>query len=80
MDILSTAVRLTASPGLEFQPEISANGQWVAQVVALDGAGAIELFPTAAPEQKRYISAPWRSVFTGVFTRFQPAGHTVRLR
>ena len=58
VDILSTATRLTADPGMEWQPEISSDGQWVAQVVALEGAGAIELFPAAAPEQKRIISHP----------------------
>lgn len=58
VDILSNASRLTSDPGLEWQPEISWNGEWVAQVVARDGVGAIQLFPTSDPAQKREITHP----------------------
>jgi len=56
IDVLSTAERLTSDPGLEWHPQISSGGQWVAQVVSMDEKAAIQLFPTAAPEQTRFIT------------------------
>lgn len=58
VDLLSTAARLTSEPGLEWHPEISSSGEWVAQVVARGGQGAIQLFPTTTPEHTREITHP----------------------
>jgi len=66
-DVLASARRLTAEPGLEWQPEISPNGQWVAQVVAKEDRAAVQLFSIASPEQKRVITDPeglWSPVFS----------------
>jgi Tol biopolymer transport system component len=66
-DLLTMARRLTADPGMEWQPEISTNGQWVAQVIARDGRAAIQVFSIATPEDKREIVHPnglWSPVFS----------------
>ena len=66
-DVLASAARLTADPGLEWQPEISPNGQWIAQVVARDGRAAVQLLAPASPDQKRVITHPeglWSPVFS----------------
>ncbi len=67
VDMLSTAKRLTSEPGLEWHPQISSDGQWVAQVVSREGQGAIQLFPTSAPEQQRVITHP-KGLYSPVFS------------
>ncbi len=55
-DILPTAKRISANPGLDWQPEISADGKWAAEVTGRNGVGAVQLISTVSPEQRRELT------------------------